>query len=260
MSFSELWASGKTIVSKKLILVLLPLIWDLIIFAPLAFANMGVVHVKLTLPTSLPTIQNLLPDAAQLAQGSSFVMGYPRTITSGFLGLVIIFLLMPYINGGYLGVIAEEIRQVEQRSSFIVLANRYFTRFLLMRLLVLAAFFILAPIFLVIPFLAILMVIFLLFLSILILFWDYSVVYDNIDVLPALSKAYTVFSGNVSEVARALVPIVLLMIPMTFVTSLSMSSPLLILMIILYAYLGAVFVSGIMSLYVKLQGKSSREI
>lgn len=260
MSFNELWASGKEIVSKKSMLVLLPLALDLLIFAPLAFANLKIAHVKLTLPTSLPTIQNLLPGAAQVAQESSFVIGYPGTITNGLLGLVIMLLVMPYINGGYLGVIAEEIRQMEQRSAFTVLANRYFTRFLLMRLLVLAAFLVLAPMLMILPFLAILMVVFLLVFSILLLFWDYSVVYDDIDILQALKKAYAVFTGNLSEVVRALVPIVLLLIPLTFVTSVIMSSPLFLLMLILYAYLGAVFVSGIMSFYVRLQGKANEDI
>lgn len=105
MSFTELWSKGKNIVAKNRILFLLPLLLDLILYGPLAFTATRVINFKLTVPTSLPTIQNLLPDAASFSGAQSGIninMGYPGTITAGFIGTIIAFTVVPYLTAGYL--------------------------------------------------------------------------------------------------------------------------------------------------------------
>lgn len=262
MSIAELWSKGKVIVSKNRILFLLPLLLDLIFYGPLAFTVTRVINFKLTVPTSLPTIQNLLPDAASFTGAQSGVilnMGYPGTLTAGFIGTIIAFTLVPYLTGGYLGTIVQELQGNEERMPFMALASKYFVRLFLMRILVMIAFSGLVLILVIIPFLAFIMVPVLLFVSVLLLFWDFSIVYDDFELFPALSKAYAVMKKDLAPVINTLLPIIVLLMPLTLGTSLLVSSPLFLLVIVTYAYFGAVIVSGLVYAYSKLSAGEQLE-
>lgn len=252
MSFTEILRQGKTIAGNKQILIFIPLVLDLLLFGPLAFSGLARPHLKFTIPTSLPTVMNLLPNAAYFADGPGLGAGYPGTLTSGFVGLLVTFLLLPFITGGYLGTIAEEIRQPENRTPFIALCSRCFTRLFSVRILAVAAFYALLSLPMLLPFLAGFMAVIMLFAAILMLFWDFNIVYYNLALMPALKLAYTVCMHHYLSVARAFLPAVLLLAPTTLLTSVIMSTPLLFVVIVLYVYAAAIFVSGAMKFCVQL--------
>lgn len=263
MSLSELWLKGKVVVAKNRILFLLPLLLDLILYGPLAFTAVRVINFKLTAPSSLPTIQNLLPDAASFSgaqSGLAFNMGYPGTLTAGFIGTIIAFTLVPYVTAGYLGTIVQELRGDEDRMPFMVLSSKYFVRLFFLRILVIVAFMGLVLVLTIVPFLAFIMVPVLILISVLLLFWDFSIVYEDMDLFPGLSKAYAVMKENLPPVINTLLPVIILFMPLTLGASLLVGSPLFLLVIATYAYIGAVIVSGLVYLYIRLVEGEELEI
>ncbi len=260
MSLGELWLKGSKTVTNERILFLLPLFLDLILFGPLAFTSAKVIDIKLTLVTSLPTIQNLLPDAASFGGTQSVMnMGYPGTLTVGFIGTIFAFAVVPFLTGGYLGTIIQEYRGNEERQTFIALSSKYFVRLVIMRIVIMVAFWGLIILLKTIPIVSSIMVGILIFISVLLLFWDLSIVYDNLDLVPALFKAYTVIKQNTASVVNALLPIIIFLMPLTLGASLLVGSFLFLLVILVYAYLGAVIVSGIAYLYITLAAKTQIE-
>jgi hypothetical protein len=255
LTISEIWLKGKAVVTKNRILFLLPFLLDLVLYGPLAFISARVINFKLTVPSSLPTIQNLLPEAAMFSgaqSGVNFNMGYPGTLTVGFAGTIIAFTLVPYLTGGYLGTIVQELRGDEERMPFMALASKYFVRLFIMRILVMVAFMGLVLILTIVPFLAFIMVPVLIAVTVLLLFWDFSIVYDDMDLIPAISKAYAVMKGNLPPVINNLLPVIILLMPLTLGASLLVGSPLFLLVIAVYAYIGAVIISGLVYLYSSL--------
>jgi hypothetical protein len=261
LSLSDVWNKGKEIVSRNPILFLLPVILDLIIYGPLISRSGTTIHFKLTIPSSLPTIQNLLPDAAALsgeaAGGFSGISTYPGTILAGTLAAALITLVVfPWLTGGYLGTIVQDIKKPAETMSFTRLAGKYFMRLFLMQVLTIAAMFVLFPLFTV-PVLNFFIFIGLLILLILLFFWDYSIVYDDLDVLAALKKAYRVFTANFGTLATILLPVALLLGLLSAITSAMMYTWVFVPIIAAYAYLGSVLVSGFMVLYASLSNPQS---
>ncbi|MDW7650244.1 MAG: hypothetical protein SCK29_05700 [Bacillota bacterium] len=260
MTVFDVWAKGKNVVSRHKLLILIPLIVDLILYGPLMTKSlMGPsIHIKLTVPSSLPSIANLLPEASSLTTGPSDpvfmgITAYPGTLMVGFLGVLITLVVIPYLKAGYLGTIAQDLKNTEPALSFTQLARKYFVRLFILQLLTIAAFLIITPL-MMIPLISAVVIIGMLILIILLFFWDYSVVYDDLDIVTAFKKALGIFTGNFPVMAAVLLPIALLLLPLTAFTSVVMTTPAFIAVIALYAYIGAVLVSGFMYLYANLTG------
>jgi hypothetical protein len=221
---------------------------DLLLYGRLIFAGKNALHLKMTIPSALPSIQNLLPDTVSLSASSLNGL-------SGFTvpGILISLLLIPWLTAGYLGTIAQDIKQPENKLSFIQLAGTFFIRLVLVQLIMMGAMLAITPLFFV-PLLGGLVMIALIVLLILLFFWDYSIIYDDTDVISALKKAYSTFTRNFGTMTTVLLPIVILLTPLTAFASFFMNSPVLVLIMLAYAYLGSVLVSGFMHLYTNLNG------
>jgi hypothetical protein len=254
LTILEVWKKGKEIVSRNYILILLPIILDLIFYGPLMARSGLNIHFKLTVPSSLPSIQNLLPDAAALGSTTGFsgIATYPGTLLAHpVTALLVSLFLIPYLTGGYLGTIAQDLKNPTERMPFTQLAGKFFTRLFIMELAMFAVMLALFPL-LMVPLLNILLFVGLLIGMFLIFFWEYCLVYDDLNVFPALKKAYKFFTENFGIIAGILLPVALLLSPLSGLTSAFMYSPIFLLTIVLYGYLGAVLVSGFMSLYAAL--------
>lgn len=249
MDFNSLMQTGIRTVRRNQILFIIPLVLDLILYGSLAFSGISMVEFKLTLPSSLPSIINILPDAAKVSGESGFIMGYPGTLTSGFFGFLITFILLPFLTGGYLGTIVEELENRVERTPFFTLGLRYFGRIFIMRLLVMVMFLVLLPIVMIIPILIIVIFVLIIYLAVLFLFWEFSIVNDNVDLFKALRKASKLLGEHLGQVAGNLIPVFVLMAILTLAASYFMNTVFLFVMITVYAYTGSIIISAMMAMY-----------
>lgn len=230
------------------------MIVDVILYGPLMLATERARNMQPTIPSPLPSIQNLLPEAASFVTNYTGITGissYPGTITAGVLGIAITLLVIPWLTGGYLGLIAQDVKGSDTEYSFIQLAHKFASRLILLQVVMVAILIVTTPL-LVNPALEIILGFGVVILFIVLVFWSYAIVYDDLHIIPALPKAYRTFTHNLETMIYTLLPMALILAPLSLLTSFIMFTPLLILMIIIYAYIGAVLVSGLMQLYAKL--------
>lgn len=260
MPVNELWTRGTEIVSRHKVLVFLPLLLDFLVFGGLAFFGSPVTahQVKLAIPTSLPSILNLLPDivrfTSERAMFTALRSGAFLQNPAVMVRILLSFIFIPFLNGGYLGIISQEISGLERKDPFFKMASHYFTRFLLVTLLItFVPMLLLYPAFLIsdaigIVFLSTLAI----FTFLLSLFWDFSVVHFDLQVFQALGKVVFMFRNHAKVMIRALIPLVIMASVLSWLTALFLGTIFLFAIMIVYAYLAAVLVSGLMSYYVGL--------
>lgn len=211
-------------------------------------------HIKFTVPSALPSLTQVLPDAPS-SGGFQVNLPFNHLGEMGLVFLVVFILLNAYLKGGYLGCILESLRGGRvDREVFTAYAGRFWTRYLMQRIIVLAAIIFLGFLFLGMGLLAFLFILVLLAAFILLIFWDYSLVAEDLGVVDAAERSWRLVLARPGPVLLFLLPILAAMAFFSIFANALLDTPLLLLAMAGYAFLGTAAIFAFMSFYLELAG------
>lgn len=213
-------------------------------------------NIKFTIPSSLPSLTQVLPDVA--TESGFYGSVTLSAIFGGGFFLVVYYLVFLFVNaylkGGYLGCILVGLRGGDVNiDCFLHNAGKYFSRFLAQSLIFLAAASILGLLILNLGFLS--FVFLLVFLAAFFLFalWDYSLVAEDMGVVDAAEKSWHLFLNNPVGIISFLLPILLITGGFSILANYLATTPLVVLAMIVYVFLGTGFIFSLMSYYLEIK-------
>ncbi len=262
MNYSEAINKGSNIIKKNFWLVLIPIIMDVFILLAhyLSFGNfieksaIPEFHIKFTIPSIIPSFKNILDAFPELItyntntgwQNSilSYHTGIPNPWNKiYFVSAIVLFIIInTFLKGGFLGCIAHSYSKDRKSNlkDFIHYGTYYWSRFIGLNLL--SYFFIIFAI--SIPPLILIYII----VAIPLLYVSYVLVWDDLSVLTAVSKAYKHFTSqfghNIGFMLYIAIPIA---IASAFLILLARWN--IFISLILYNIVATVYVAGIMVKY-----------
>ncbi|MFZ5943078.1 MAG: hypothetical protein ACOYVD_03135 [Bacillota bacterium] len=201
------------------------------------------IHLKLGMPNGIPEMSNILQQPQ--------THGINIDLSPAF---IVFILVAPYLAGGFISSIFNILKGYEiSKETFMSDCKYFYLRMLavnILTLLLLLAAFLPALIF---PPLIIVSIIFVMFYT---YFWQLALIRDDLEIGEALYKGKSLFKDNLSNVLGLLIQIAVL--------SAIVSIPLNILgqnvmgylfSILIWTYLGSIFVIAVISLFKDLEEK-----
>ncbi len=250
---------GFNLATKYYPLVLLAAFVDLLNIGEISRRFQGGFHIKFTVPSALPSLTQVLPDPP--AAGGSFVnIDIPFAYLGGAALLLFIafIVLSAYLKGGFLGCVLEGLTGGPvDREVFFAYARKFWSRFLIQAVIMFAAVIFLGLLIVGIGPLAFLFIIVLLVAYFLLIFWDYSLVREDMGVVDAAERSWRLVTANPGPVILFFVPIILLTAFFSVVANVLASTPLVLVALAAYAYLGTSIIFAVMSFYMELTGEEA---
>ncbi len=265
LNYSEAMNEGTDIIKKNFWLVLIPIVKDVFLLLAhyLSFGNfieestIPQFHIKFTIPSVIPSFKNILdafPDLISYNTNTGWqdsVLSYNTGIPSPWnkiyiLSSIILFVIInTFLKGGFLGCIANSYLKDTKSTlkDFIHYGTYYWIRFIGLSLLgyIFLIFAIVIPPLILVYFIV----------AIPLLYVSYALVWDDLPILNAISKAYHHFTSqlghNIGFMLYIAIPIAI-----TSIFLISLARWNIFISLILYNILATTYVAGIL---VKYAGK-----
>lgn len=247
-------SKGFNLAKKYYPLALVAALLDLVNLGDISHRAQAGLHFKATIPSAMPTLTQILPDAPNV--GGSFVnLDFPFSYLGAigliaFLGFII---LNSYVKGGFLGCVLEGLKGGEvSKEVFFAYATKFWSRFLIQTIIVFAAVIFLGLLSMSIGPLALLFIIALLAAFLLLFFWDYILVREDLNVVDAAEESWRLVIANLGSVILFILPILLLTAIFSVIANMLAATPLVLLAILAYAVFATGIIFAVMSFYMEL--------
>jgi hypothetical protein len=237
-------------------LALLAAVLDLLNLGDIGRRHVPDFHLKLTIPSALPSLTQVLQDPP--GSGATWNLNLPFGYMGGvgLLLLIAFILLNAYLKGGFLGCVLEGLRERPvNREVFLDYAGRFWTRYLVQSIIVLAAVLFLGLLAMGIGPLAFVLILALLAAFFLLVFWDYSLVKDDLGVVDAAERSWRLVAAHPGPVLLFLLPVLLVVAVFSILANALAATPLVLVAVLVYAFLGTAVIFGLMSYYLELTGE-----
>lgn len=209
-------------------------------------------HLKFTVPSALPSLTQVLPDPPG-AGGLHINVPFEHLGAFGLVFFLAFILLSAYLKGGFLGSILNALTEGPVTTEvFLAYAGRFWTRYLLQSIIILAAVIFLGLLLIGIGPLALIFILVLLVAFFLLIFWDYSLIREDLGVVDAAERSWRLVTANVGAVILFLLPILVVTALFSILANALVPTPLLFAAMAAYAFLGTAVIFAVMSFYMEL--------
>lgn len=239
-------------------LILVPIILDLLKFGDILRRPKGFAF-KLAVPSVIPSLTQILADPP--AQQGGFTINFPFAGLGGaFILLALLLLLLgAFLKGGFLGCVLAGINEQEVAvDTFISYSKKFFGRFIAQILIIFFFTMVIGLTFLALGPLALLLLIGYMILSLLLIFWDYIVVAEDVALIEAAKMSWDLVRQNMGKVFGFVLPIMAITALFGVLANVITASVILaILAIVAYGYYGTAVVFAMMSFYMESRQSST---
>ncbi len=246
-------SKGFSLTKKYYPLVLLAVVLDLFNLRDIS-QRFQELHFKLTIPSAVPSLTQVLGDLEPAAGGLNINLQVPFMGATAFLIFLAFLVLGAYLKGGFLGVVFEGVKGGEvNKDIFFSYASRYISRFLIQLVIILAAVAFFGLLLVGLGPLALIFVLVLLAAFLFLVFWDYIIIAQDMGVVDAAERSWRVVSSNLGQVLLFILPIIFFTTIISFISNFLVLTPLVLIAMIGYAFWGTQVVFSMMSFYLNLE-------